>query len=175
LQTIWVAKSAAATILKQIENYLPNKKNGILMLRVNTASRGFTLIELMIALAVFTILAGLAIPAYINYSIRSKVGAALSLGAGAKIAVTFSCQEDPALINLTNQNTGYQFTETKYVFNIVIGGTCLAPTITITTQATGARPDPVLTITGDLTAGTRPTWTCVSSGLVIHAPKTCRS
>ena len=129
----------------------------------------------MIVLAMITILAGLAIPAYINYSIRAKVGEALSLGAGAKTAVTFSCQENPTLINLTNQNVGYEFTETKYVFNIVIGGPCLAPTITITTQATGARPDPVLTITGDFTPGARTTWTCVSSGSVIHVPRTCRS
>ena len=129
----------------------------------------------MIVLAMFTIVAGLGIPMYTNYSIRAKVGTALSLDADAKTAVTASCQEDPALINLTNQNTGYEFTETKYVFNIVIGGTCLAPTITITTQATGARPDPVLTITGDFTPGVITTWTCVSSGSVTHVPRTCRS
>jgi Tfp pilus assembly major pilin PilA len=129
----------------------------------------------MIVLAMITIVAGLGIPAYINYSIRAKVGAALSLDADAKTAVTVSCQKDPALINLTNQNAGYEFTKTKYVFNIVIGGPCLAPTITITTQATGARPDPVLTITGDFTLGAITTWTCVSSGSVNHVPRTCRS
>ena len=129
----------------------------------------------MIVLAMITIVAGLGIPTYINYSIRAKVGAALSLDVDAKTAVTFSCQKDPALINLTNQNAGYEFTETKYVSNIVIGGTCLAPTITITTQATGARPDPVLTITGDFTPGAKTTWTCVSSGSVNQVPRTCRS
>ena len=129
----------------------------------------------MIVLAMITIVAGLGIPTYMNYSIRAKVGAALSLEADAKAAVTANCQEDPALINLTNETAGYEFTETKYVFDIVIGGPCLAPTITITTQATGARPDPVLTITGDFTPGAITTWACVSSGSAIHVPRTCRS
>ena len=129
----------------------------------------------MIVLAMITIVAGLGIPTYINYSIRAKVGAALSLDADAKTAVIASCREDPALINLTNQKAGYEFTETKYVYNIVIGGHCLAPTITITTQATGARPDPVLTITGVFTPGAITAWTCVSSGSVNHVPRTCRS
>ncbi len=129
----------------------------------------------MIVLAVIAIILALAIPAYINYSIRAKVSEALSLGAAAKTMLASTCQEDPNLIDLTNQKGGYDFQESKYVFNIELGGNCLAPTITITTQGTGAQPDPVLTITGDFTLGARTTWTCVTSGLNVHVPGTCRS
>ena len=150
-------------------------KKLIVNLEVPTASRGFTLIGLMIVLAMIAIILALAVPMYTNYSIRAKVNEALSVGAAAKIALASTCQSDLTLIDLTNQKVGYDFEESKYVFNIVLSGSSLAPTITMTTQATGAQPDPVLTITGDFTHGARTTWACVSSGLNVHVPKTCRS
>ena len=49
--------------------------------------QGFTLIELMIVVAIIGILAAIAIPAYQDYTIRAQVSEGLSLSAGAKVAL----------------------------------------------------------------------------------------
>ena len=49
--------------------------------------QGFTLIELMIVVAIIGILAAIAIPAYQDYTIRAQVSEGLNLGGGAKTAV----------------------------------------------------------------------------------------
>ncbi|HEY1075972.1 MAG TPA: pilin [Fontimonas sp.] len=54
---------------------------------MNKMQKGFTLIELMIVVAIIGILAAIAIPAYQDYTIRSQVSEGLSLAAGSKTAV----------------------------------------------------------------------------------------
>jgi type IV pilus assembly protein PilA len=86
----------------------------------SSGNRGFTLIELMIVIAIVAVLVSLALPAYQNYSIRSKAAEGLSVGAGAKLAIEEFCQSD-ASINVTTQ-TGYSFEQSKYVSNVRLIG-----------------------------------------------------
>jgi type IV pilus assembly protein PilA len=59
---------------------------GVTMLK--KVQKGFTLIELMIVIAIIGILAAIAIPAYQNYTIRSQVTEGLSLADGWKTAIS---------------------------------------------------------------------------------------
>src|SRR5262245_31429294 len=57
---------------------------------LRTVQKGFTLIELMIVIAIIGILAAIAIPAYQDYTIRSQVSEGLTLAAAAKAAISES-------------------------------------------------------------------------------------
>jgi len=143
--------------------------------RPHRPSNGFTLIELMIVIAVVAIILTLALPVYTNYTIRAKIGEALSVSAAAKTAVAATCLEDPALTGLDNDRAGYSFSASTWVQSITVSDDCQAPVITITTQNTGAAIDPQITLTGTFTAGGVITWVCASDAPNFQLPATCRS
>ena len=142
-----------------------------------TGTAGFTLIELMIVVAIIAIILTLALPVYSNYTIRAKVAEALSIAAPAVTATTDTCQSDNTILALTKSKAGFDFTGSTYVASIEIDGPCSAPVITITTQNTGATTAPVLILTGDSSFESgRFAWTCTTeNGQTIYVPKTCRS
>lgn len=125
--------------------------------------QGFTLIELMIVVAIIGILAAIAIPAYQDYTIRAQVSEGLNLSAGAKAAVSeyymdrgnFPLNNTSAGVSLANTITG------NYVSLVTIA----TGVIEVTFSSTAPRRANVLINGATLrlspatTAGSV-TWTC---------------
>jgi len=103
--------------------------------------KGFTLIELMIVIAIIGILAAIAIPAYQDYTIRSKVSEGLNLAGAAKLAVSETYDTKGRFPSAGNVSYGLP-TDTSIAGNYVLS-IAAAPAganageITITYRASG--------------------------------------
>jgi len=87
--------------------------------------RGFSLIELMIVVAIMGILVAIAMPQYQNYQIRSKVTEALVMGASVKVAVA-SYYSSKGEWPVSNAEAGLPEAvdlSSTYIRKIVVGGT----------------------------------------------------
>ncbi len=144
--------------------------------------KGFTLIELMIVVAIIGILAAIAIPAYQDYTIRAQVSEGISLASGAKTAVAEFWQNNGDM-PADNDRAGIEAAGTivgKYVASVTVGRTD-ADTGTITVLFGNDANDTLiaeqgagLVLTGDAAAGSV-VWQCLDSGIADKwLPSACR-
>ena len=138
---------------------------------MQSIQKGFTLIELMIVVAIIGILAAIAIPAYQDYTIRSQVTEGLNLAGAAKAAVaeTFSNLGRPPA-NRTEAGMSANATDTagKYVTQVAVtNGTIV---ITYGDQANRQLTNETLGLTPYETRDLSVAWRCGAAAVASGAP-----
>ncbi|MDH4126616.1 MAG: pilin [Gammaproteobacteria bacterium] len=137
--------------------------------------QGFTLIELMIVVAIIGILAAIAIPAYQDYTIRAQVSEGLNLSGGAKAAVTEFFQ-DRGILPADNATAGLAAAaaiQGKYVGSVTVAAGVI--TVGYAKAAHTTINGNSITLTPDTTQVGSVQWTCAGVGILPkHLPAACR-
>lgn len=137
--------------------------------------KGFTLIELMIVVAIIGILAAVAIPAYQDYTIRTQISEALGMGAAIRTEISSTVfTHTGSLTGVSNGSYGIQ-TATSYQSNYVDQITVTDGVIDV---QLGNNINPVVagqvvTLTPSITGGSIK-WQCSFSGKDSQVPSSCR-
>ncbi len=141
---------------------------------MNKKLRGFTLIELMIVVAIIGILASIAIPAYQDYTIRAQVAEGLSLSNSAKASMG-EYYTDRGLWPADNGEAGLSGPATiigRYVTSVEVAGPVI--TVTFGNLAHAAIDGQSVTLTVIDNDGSF-VWDCTGAGIADkHLPAACR-
>ena len=137
---------------------------------------GFTLIELMIVVAIIGILAAVAVPMYLDYTVRSQIAEGLNLSSGAKSAATEFFQ-NRGVFPTNNTEAGVEAAaniQGRYVGSVTVIDDVI--TVQYGNDANAQIFGETITLTADTTTTGSVKWVCASGGVIQdkHLPAACR-
>ena len=135
--------------------------------------KGFTLIELMIVVAIIGILAAVALPAYQDYVARAQVSEGLSLASGLKVQVAEAANNSGSLTGINSDTNGIPAADTvtgKYVTGVAVADGVI--TATFGGQASGKLSGETVVLTPVLSGSVL--WKCNGGVDAKYRPSTCQ-